>query len=205
MTTEFRQPRSDAVANRERLLDAAARAFTTDGSAASLKDIAKEAGVGIGTLYRHFPTRESLIEATHENELAHLCASAGELLAAEPADVALRTWLLRWIDYLRAKDGLAKALRATAPAKTPGPVAASAEKSAPTSAPVGVAFPGARVLALAAVGELLDAGVAGGALRSDIHPLDVLVSGNGIALAALDDEQAERMLDYLMDALRSRS
>jgi AcrR family transcriptional regulator len=187
MSHDTRRPRADAAANRERLLDAAASAFAADGSAASLKDIATSAGVGIGTLYRHFPTRESLIEATHENELTQLCDSAGELVAALPAEAALRAWLSRWVDYLRAKDGLARALRA------------SATEAAPTG---GVAFPGARAAALAAVGRLLDAGAASGTVRSGLEPLDVLVAGNGIALAALDPEQVERLLDLLLAALR---
>ncbi|MCS5717862.1 TetR/AcrR family transcriptional regulator [Herbiconiux sp. CPCC 205763] len=193
---DSRPPRADARANRERLLAAAARAFADDGPAASLKDIAKDAGVGIGTLYRHFPTRESLIEAAHENELTQLCAAVDGLLAEEPtAEGALRIWLGRWIDYLRAKDGLARALRATADSDT--------HEGAPHRGS-GVAFPGARALALDAVGRLLAAGVRAGSVRSDAEPLDVLVAGNGIALAALTPAQADRLLAYLLDALRPR-
>ncbi len=185
--------RADAVANRERLLEAAVRAFAADGPAASLKDIAKTAGVGIGTLYRHFPTRESLIEAAHENELSRLCASVEPLLASSPSpDAALRAWLAEWIEYLRAKDGLARALRATEQA-------APAEGRSPHA---GVSFPGARALALDAVGRLLAAGVDAGTVRPEAEPLDVLVAGNGIALAALSPEQADRLLSYLLTALR---
>ncbi|MFF4616110.1 TetR/AcrR family transcriptional regulator [Nonomuraea jabiensis] len=184
-TQESRQPRADARANRERLLQAASRAFAREGPGTSLKGIAKEAGVGIGTLYRHFPTRESLIEAAHASELARVCDSADEVLAAMPADRALRAWLGRWADYLTTKRGLAQALRAVAATDT-GPVA----------------FPGARARALAAVRRLLDAGVSEGLLREGIEPLDVLVAADGAAMAALDSAQVERLLDYLLDAFR---
>ncbi|MFB2596258.1 TetR/AcrR family transcriptional regulator [Herbiconiux sp. P17] len=194
--TELRAPRADARANRERLLAAAAGAFAADGPAASLKDIAKEAGVGIGTLYRHFPTRESLIEAAHESELTQLCASVDALLgSATTPDDALRIWLGHWIEYLRAKDGLARALRATADG--------DAADGAPHRGS-GVTFLGARALALDAVGRLLAAGVRDGSVRADVDPLDVLVAGNGIALAALTPAQADRLLAYLLDALRPR-
>jgi AcrR family transcriptional regulator len=196
-----RAARADARANRERLLAAAASAFAADGPAASLKDIAKQAGVGIGTLYRHFPTRESLIEAAHESELMQLCDAVDPLLAApHTPEQALREWLGRWIEYLRAKDGLARALRATAGADAPaGPPAAASHRGS------GVAFPGARAHALDAVGRLLSAGVRAGTVRSGVDPLDVLVAGNGIALAALTPAQADRLLTYLLDALRPRS
>ncbi|SDY61119.1 TetR/AcrR family transcriptional regulator [Herbiconiux ginsengi] len=215
--TEQRAPRADARLNRERLLEAAAHAFAADGPAASLKDIAKEAGVGIGTLYRHFPTRESLIEAAHESELTQLCGSVDTLLdsAATPEE-ALRTWLGHWIEYLRAKDGLARALRATAGAsphldasRDPAGRAGAAHPTDASATAVphrgsGVAFPGARALALDAVGRLLAAGVRTGSVRADVEPLDVLVAGNGIALAALTPAQADRLLAYLLDALRPR-
>ena len=186
-TKDPRQPRADARANRERLLEIATRAFAREGPGTSLKGIAKEAGVGIGTLYRHFPTREALIEAAHASELARVCDSAEELLRTTPADEALRVWLGRWVDYLTAKHGLAQALRATA-----------------VTDPNAVAFPGARALALDAVGRLLDAGVRDGVLRKGIKPLDVLVASNGAAMAALDPDQVNRLLDYLMDAFRAR-
>ncbi|GAA4569235.1 TetR/AcrR family transcriptional regulator [Planotetraspora kaengkrachanensis] len=184
-TTDPRQPRADARANRERLLDVATRAFAREGPGASLKAIAKEAGVGIGTLYRHFPTREALIESAHASELARVCDSANELHGTLPADEALRAWLGRWVDYLTAKHGLAQALRSTTATDT-------------------IAFPGARARALAAVNLLLDAGVRDGVLRQGVEPLDVLVAANGAAMAALDPDQVGRLLDYLMDAFRAR-
>src|SRR5689334_24518261 len=90
--TSSRPLRADARRNRDRLLDAAVRAFSQDGPDVTLDAIAKEAGVGIGTLYRHFPTREALVEAAYRNELARLCDAAADLLATMPPEAALRTW-----------------------------------------------------------------------------------------------------------------
>src|SRR6059058_2320215 len=103
--------RADAQRNRDRLLEVAAHAFASGGDA-TLEAIAREAGVGIGTLYRHFPTREALVEAAYRNELTRLCEAAGELLAAEPPDLATRAWMDRFIDYMATKRGMAEALRA---------------------------------------------------------------------------------------------
>src|SRR5258708_5683395 len=103
--------RADARRNRDRLLEAAVRAFSADGPDATLDAIAKEAGVGIGTLYRHFPTREALVEAAYRNELDRLCDPVPELLEAVPADEALRTWMDRFVDYMTTKRGMADALR----------------------------------------------------------------------------------------------
>src|SRR6266704_4933251 len=104
--------RADAQRNRDRLLKVAVRAFSSGSPDVTLESIARDAGVGIGTLYRHFPTREALIEAAYRNELARLCGSAAELLQTGPADVALRAWMDRFIDYLATKHGMADALRA---------------------------------------------------------------------------------------------
>ncbi|MEE3917991.1 helix-turn-helix domain-containing protein [Micromonospora sp. BRA006-A] len=95
--------RADALRNRQRLLDAAVQAFSQDGPEVTLDRVAKEAGVGIGTLYRHFPSREALIEAAYRNELEKLCDAAPALLAAQPADAALRAWMDRFVDYLATK------------------------------------------------------------------------------------------------------
>src|SRR5205823_1403423 len=104
--------RADARRNRDRLLDAAVRAFSQDGPDVTLDAIAKEAGVGIGTLYRHFPTREALVEAAYRSELARLCDAAADLLSGMPADAALRTWMDRFVDYMTTKRGMSDALRA---------------------------------------------------------------------------------------------
>jgi len=105
-----RKPRLDAQRNRERILEVAKEAFTRHGAEASLDDIAKEAGVGPGTLYRHFPTRDALIEAVYHTEVAKLAAAERELSAKLPPVEALRAWMLLFVDYIAAKHIIAPAL-----------------------------------------------------------------------------------------------
>ena len=180
--------RADAQRNRDRLLDAAVRAFSQDGPDVTLDAIAKDAGVGIGTLYRHFPTRESLVEAAYRNELERLCDAVSGLLQTTPPDVATRAWMDRFVDYMTTKRGMADALRA---------VIASG----------GNPFAESRNRLIAAITTLLDAGAADGTLRSDVEPGDVLTSLSGVSLAAGEPaqrDQARRLLDLLMDGLRYR-
>ena len=96
MSPVTRQLRADAQRNRDRLLEVAAHAFAA-GEDPTLEAIAREAGVGIGTLYRHFPTREALVEAAYRNELARLCDAAGDLLRTHPPEAALRLWMDRFV------------------------------------------------------------------------------------------------------------
>ena len=103
--------RSDAQRNRDDILAAAVIAFTNDANA-SLEGIARAAGVGIGTLYRHYPTREALFEAAYRSEIEKLCDAAPELLAKHPPDVALARFLDRFIDHMRTKHGMIQAIRA---------------------------------------------------------------------------------------------
>src|SRR3954447_1683535 len=98
--------RADARLNRDRLLEAAAEAFAREGADTSLKAIAQQAGVGIGTLYRRFPTREDLIEATYRNETTKLCQSAPRLLETGEPLAALREWMSRFVDYMLTKHGM---------------------------------------------------------------------------------------------------
>src|SRR3954453_1295408 len=112
MSTSERPLRADAQRNRDQILSAAARAFSRCGLEATLEGIAKDAGVGIGTLYRHFPTRELLIEAAYRNEVGAVCEAAPEVLDKLPPTEALRTWMDRYIDYMTRKLGMADALRA---------------------------------------------------------------------------------------------
>ncbi|BCB87099.1 TetR/AcrR family transcriptional regulator [Phytohabitans suffuscus] len=177
--------RADAQRNRERLLDAAVRAFSQDGPDVTLDSIAKEAGVGIGTLYRHFPTREALIEAAYRNELARLCDSVGDLLAAGPPDAALRTWMDRFVDYMATKRGMSDALRVVVAAGV-NPYAQSRDRLT------------------AAITALLEAGVAAGTIRPDVQPGDVLIGLSGVSMAASERDQAARLLDLLVDGLRYR-
>jgi len=186
--TADRPLRADAQRNRDRLLEVAIRAFSAGGPEVTLDAIARQAGVGIGTLYRHFPTREALIEAAYRSELARLCDSVTGLLAELPPDAALRTWMDRFVDYLTTKRGMADALRA---------VVASG----------GNPFAESRSRLTGAVADLLAAGAAAGTIRPDVEPADVLASMSGVSLVAGDPaarDQAGRMLDLLMDGLRYR-
>ncbi|MCZ0982960.1 TetR/AcrR family transcriptional regulator [Streptomyces diastatochromogenes] len=185
-TTQPSLLRADARRNRERILEAAVRAFTEKGADVPIDTIAKAAGVGSATLYRHFPTREALVEATYRNELARVCDSAIELLADFPPDRALRLWMDRFIDYLAAKHGMADALRAA--------VASGADPFSEALDKLGTA-----------IGTLLHAGTDAGLLRSDIDPLDVGFSLAGVALITgtpTQRERADRLLDLLVDGLR---
>src|ERR1700704_1520680 len=94
-----RKPRADAERNRDRVLEVAKEAFTRSGADASLDDIAKQAGVGAGTLYRHFPSREALIEAVYRSEVEKLAAAARTLAETMPPIEALRAWMLLFVDY----------------------------------------------------------------------------------------------------------
>jgi AcrR family transcriptional regulator len=179
--------RADAQRNRDRLIEVAARAFSQDGPDVTLDAIAKEAGVGIGTLYRHYPTREALIDAAYRNELGRLCDSVGDLLRDMPPDHALRAWMDCFVDYMTTKRGMGDALRALI-------------------ASGGDPFSESRDRLTTAVATLLNAGAAAVTLRADVEPDDVLISLSGISLATADPqrrEQAGRLLDLLMDGLRS--
>ena len=174
--------RADARRNREKLLAAAASAFAESGTEASLEAIAKRASVGIGTLYRHFPTREALIEAAYANELDRLCGSAPDLLASHPPDAALAEWMDGFIGYAAAKRGMRSALQAVG--------ASQAD-----------VFTGARGKLLEAIALLLAAGVDAGTLRSDVDAEDVLRAMGSVWLVD-DAEQARTLLRLLMDGLR---
>ncbi|MFI6265116.1 TetR/AcrR family transcriptional regulator [Micromonospora sp. NPDC051006] len=181
--------RADAQRNRQRLLDAAVGAFSQHGPEVTLESIARSAGVGIGTLYRHFPTREALVEAAYRNELAKLCDAAGELLDRLPPDQAIRAWMDRFVDYLSTKRGMADALRLVIAAGT-NPYAQSRDRL------------------LGALGLLLTAGAAAQTVRADVPAADVLASLSGVSLAAGEPaqrDQARRLLDLLMDGLRYRA
>jgi AcrR family transcriptional regulator len=171
--------RADAQLNRDRLLEAAASAFATEGSDTSLKAIAQVAGVGIGTLYRRFPTREDLIEATYRNETARLCASAGVLLDSLDPLAALREWAGRFFDYLLTKRGMSDALPSILSAR----VGLRAES---------------RTLLRDAIATLL---AAGSCFRDDLSADDVMMALGGITLIAGNEDQRElatRLLDLLL-------
>ena len=176
--------RADAQQNQERLLQVAAQAFADEGTAASLKAIAKAAGVGIGTLYRRFPTRETLVEAVYRNEVDSLCAAAPELLTNQPALDALRAWMAGFVDLMAAKHGMGDALRA---------VLVSEDDRMRT-----------RYLLRDALAVLLDAGVAEGVIRAGLDPYDVLMGLGGMTLIAEGADQrgmALRLVDLLISGI----
>src|SRR6266566_6643331 len=107
-----RKPRTDAQRNRERILEVAKEAFTRSGASTSLDDIAKQAGVGAGTLYRHFPTRDELLEAVYRTEVEKLAAAQRKFAEGLPPIEALRAWMLLFVDYIATKKIIAPALNA---------------------------------------------------------------------------------------------
>ncbi|MFB7719995.1 TetR/AcrR family transcriptional regulator [Nocardia sp. NPDC056100] len=180
--------RADAQVNHDRLLEAAARAFAADGTGASLKAIAKDAGVGIGTLYRRFPTRETLVEATYRNEVARLCDSAPDLLTTMPATQALRVWMDHFVDFMATKNAMIEALRTVLMSEAD--------------------IMNTRALLASSLSLLMTAGAADHTIRTDVDPSDVLMGLGGITLIAGEPEQrdlAGRLLDLLVDGLRDHS
>jgi AcrR family transcriptional regulator len=181
-----RRLRADAQVNQDRVLEAAARAFAQDGASASVRAIAKDAGVGIGTIYRRFPTREDLVWAIYRSEVERVCATVPGLLAQQPPAQALRAWMESFLGFLAARRGMADALKA----------ALSADKGQRLQT---------RTLITAALAALLQAGAANGTIRPDADALDVMMALGGISLIADEPEQREqaaRLLDLLMDGLR---
>ncbi|SEH84575.1 DNA-binding transcriptional regulator, AcrR family [Mycolicibacterium rutilum] len=177
--------RADARRNRERLLAAATAAFAAGNGAVALEAIARDAGVGIGTLYRHFPTREALVEAVYRTELAEVSALAPALLERHPPAVALRRWMDRYAEFVAAKKGMEDSLRAIV-------TAGAVEPNETRESIVG------------AVGTLLEAGIADGTLRDDVLADDIVMSMLGVLLTSGSREQSGRMLDLLMDGLTVR-
>jgi AcrR family transcriptional regulator len=180
--------RADAQLNRDRLLEAAAQAFAREGADTSLKAIARAAGVGIGTLYRRFPTREDLIEATYRSETTRLCAGAGELLAGGEPAVALRRWMDSFVRYMLTKHGMSDAL--------PHILAARDGLRGET-----------RSMLRDTIATLLRAGANDGSLRDDVPAEDVMMALGGVTLIAGAESQrdlAGRLLDLLMAGLRKQ-
>jgi AcrR family transcriptional regulator len=181
--------RKDAARNREKVLAAAVELFAERGTDGSLEEVAKRAGVGIGTLYRHFPTRDALVEAAYRNEVAQLRAAADELLAELPPDQALEAWMARFVEYGTAKRGMRDALHSIA--------GGGSELFAETRGQV-----------TEAVAVLLRAGAEAGTLRADVEPEDVLRAMGAIWMVADGDDyadQAMRILRLVLDGLRYRA
>src|SRR3984885_12521079 len=181
-----RKPRTDAVRNRERVLEAANAVFSSGGPDASLEAVARTASVGIGTLYRHFPTREALFEAVYRREVDHLADLAEQLKADDVAPTeALRRWLCSNVEFVATKKGMSAAL------------ALAVNKSSELSA-----YSFARLTK--AVGALLERAVAAGEIRADISPEDVLRALVGMCY--MNDQpgwqtSVLRLVDVFVDGL----
>ena len=181
--------RSDAARNREQLLAVATRVIASGDGTPSMRAIAAEAGVGIATLYRHFPTRESLVEAVYQDQVTRLVVGARELLAQLPPAAALRNWMDLFGEWIAAKNGMLDTLLA---------MIKSGE----------IAHAQTRTELLTAIAEILDAGREAGDLRADVTAEDIAASLVGIFTVAQPpqhQDRASRLLNILMDGLRPPS
>ena len=181
-----RKPRTDAQRNRERILEAAKEAFTQFGANTSLDDIATQAGVGPGTLYRHFPTRDSLIEAVYRTEVEKLAAAERNFAAALPPIEALRAWMLLFVDHIAAKHIIAPALNSLVggPSKL---------------------YEGSRDQIHGAIDALVKRAIKSGDIRRDLDPFDLLRALIGVAHVASSpdwQQSAKRLVDILITGSR---
>ena len=177
-----RKQRADAVRNRLRILEIAKDAFTRLGANISMDDIARQAGVGAGTLYRHFPTRDALLEAVYRTEVEKLAAAERELAEAMPPIEALRTWMLLFIDYIEAKQIIAPALNTLicGPSKL---------------------FDASGAQIKGAIQRLVDRAIESGDIRPDLDPLDLLRALVGVSnVASVPDwpQSARRLVEILI-------
>ena len=181
-----RKPRADAQRNRERILGVAKEAFTRSGANTSLDDIAKQAGVGPGTLYRHFPTRDELLEAVYRTEVEKLAAAERKFAQAMPPIGALRAWMLLFVDYIAAKHIIAPALNTLVggPSKL---------------------YEGSLPLIQAAIEALVKRAIRNGDIRKDLDPFDLLRALIGVSNVASSpdwQQSAKRLVDILITGSR---
>ena len=181
-----RKPRRDAQRNRERILEVARQAFSRSGANASLDDIAREAGVGPGTLYRHFPTREALLEAVYRSEMEKLAAAERKFAGELPPVEALRAWLLLFVDYIAAKQLIAPALNALLgdPKKV---------------------FEASYAQIWEAIRGLVKRAIKSGDIRADLDPIDLLRALIGVASVSTSpdwQQSARRLIDILITGAR---
>jgi AcrR family transcriptional regulator len=179
--------RSDAARNRQALIEVATRLFISAGAGGepSLRLIAREAGVGIGTLFRHFPTREALVEAVYQDQVRRLTDGADDLLAAYPPAQAMRRWMDLFSEWMATKNGMLDTLRAMIGDKRLG--------SGHTRAQL-----------LAAIDKILAAGRAAGDIGANATSEDIAAGLIGISVVApitTSGEQAARLLDIFMAGL----
>jgi AcrR family transcriptional regulator len=181
-----RKPRTDAQRNRERILETAKGAFTRSGANASLDDIAKEAGVGAGTLYRHFPTRDALIEAVYRTEVEKMAAAEKKFSESLPPIEALRAWMLLFVDYIATKQIIAPALNSVVggPSKL---------------------FEGSRSQIQGAIDSLVKRAIKSREIRKDLEPFDLLRALIGVSHVASGpdwQQSARRLVDILITGSR---
>src|SRR5713226_9396130 len=181
-----RKPRVDAQRNRERILEVAKDAFARSGAGTSLDDIAKQAGVGAGTLYRHFPTRDALLEAVYRTEVEKLAAAEPKLAQALSPIEALRAWMLLFVDYIAAKQIIAPALNTFVggPAKL---------------------YEGSRAQVQGAIDALVKRAIKNGDIRRDLDPFDLLralIGVSNVASAPDWQQSAKRLVDILITGSR---
>jgi AcrR family transcriptional regulator len=181
-----RKPRVDAQRNRERILEAAKQAFTQSGASASLDDIAKEAGVGPGTLYRHFPTREELLQAVYRSEMEKLAAAERKFAQTMPPIEALRAWLLLFVDAIETKHLIAPVLNTLIgdPKKV---------------------FAASHAQTHEALRALVKRAIKSGDIRKDLDPMDLLRALVGVANVASSpdwQQSARRLVDILITGSR---
>ena len=182
----LRKPRTDAQRNRERVLEVAKGAFTRSGANASLDDIAKEAGVGAGTLYRHFPTRDALIEAVYRTEVEKLAAAERKFSDSMPPVEALRAWMLLFVDYIATKQIIAPALNTLVggPSKL---------------------YEGSRSQIQGAIDLLVKRAIKSGDIRRDLEPFDLLRALIGVSHVASGPDwrqSARRLVEILITGSR---
>ena len=178
--------RSDAARNRERLLAAAAAAFAERGAEVPLEDIARSAGVGIGTLYRHFPTRDALVEVVYRHEVEVLCERADELLEQMPPDQALAAWMQLFVRHVHTKKGMLSVLK-------------------PMMANDSSLYAATKARTAECASRLLAAGVAAGTVRDDLEGADLIRAVGGICMST-DQEttrSSERLVNVIVDGLRA--
>jgi AcrR family transcriptional regulator len=181
-----RAQRADACRNRDRLLEVASETFAAKGVEASLECVAKDAGVGIGTLYRHYPTRDALIEAVYRHNVELLCDGADELRASLPPDEALAQWMQRFVGYVATKKGLATYLKSV--------VSTDSDL-----------FQSSQARAQETITSLVDAATAAGTIRAGIDGMDLLRALSGVCMMSDQPgwpEQGARVATLLMDGLR---
>jgi AcrR family transcriptional regulator len=182
LKTPLRKPRADAQRNRARILEIAKRAFTRSGANVSLDDVARQARIGAGTLYRHFPTRDALLEAVYRTEVEKLAAAEREFAEAMPPVEALRAWMLLFVDYIATKELIAPALNnmVGGPSKL---------------------FESSGNHIKGAIDSLVKRAIKNGDIRPDLDPVDLLRALIGVSNVASGPDwvqSARRLVDILI-------